>query len=35
MDNDHVMTYMPFKEKQPYIDAFKNWKKELELTLRK
>ena len=35
MDNDHVMTYMPFKEKQPYIDAFKNWEKELELTLRK
>ena len=35
MDNDHVMTYMLFKEKQPYIDAFKNWKKELELTLRK
>ena len=35
MDNDHVMTYMPFKEKQPFIDAFKNWKKELELTLRK
>jgi xylulokinase len=35
MDNDHVMTYMPFKDKQPYIDAFKNWKKELELTLRK
>ena len=35
MDNDHVMTYMPFKEKQPYIDAFKTWKKELELTLRK
>lgn len=35
MDNDHVMTFMPFKDKQPYIDAFKNWKKELELTLRK
>ena len=35
IDNDHVMTYMPFKEKQPYLDAFKNWKKELELTLRK
>ena len=35
MDNDHVMTYMTFKDKQPYIDAFKNWKKELELTLRK
>ena len=35
MDNDHVMTYMPFKDKQPYIDAFKNWKKELELTIRK
>jgi xylulokinase len=35
MDNDHVMTFMPFKDKQPYVDAFKNWKKELELTLRK
>ena len=35
MDNDHVMTFMPFKDKKPYVDAFKNWKKELELTLRK
>ncbi|CAH8295853.1 xylulokinase [Mariniflexile fucanivorans] len=35
MDNDHVMTFMPFKDKQPYIEAYKNWKKELELILKK
>ena len=33
MDNDHVMTFMPFKDKQPYLDAYKNWKKELDLIL--
>ncbi|MBJ7880520.1 xylulokinase [Gelidibacter salicanalis] len=33
MDNDHVMTFMPFKDKQPYLKAYKNWKKELELIL--
>ncbi|WP_298486216.1 FGGY family carbohydrate kinase [uncultured Maribacter sp.] len=33
MDNDHVMTFMPFKDKQPYLEAYKNWKKELELIL--
>ncbi|GGZ93701.1 xylulokinase [Algibacter mikhailovii] len=33
MDNDHVMTFMPFKDKQPYLDAYNNWKKELELIL--
>ena len=35
MDNDHVMTFMPFKDKKPYLDAYKNWKKELELVLNK
>ena len=35
MDNDHVMTFMPFKDKQPYIKAYNNWKKELELILNK
>ncbi|WP_282124733.1 xylulokinase [Algibacter mikhailovii] len=33
MDNDHVMTFMPFKVKQPYADAYNNWKKELKLIL--
>ena len=35
MDNDHVMTFMPFKDKKPYQDAYNNWKKELELVLNK
>ncbi len=35
MDNDHVMTFMPFKDKQPYLEAYENWKKELELILNK
>jgi xylulokinase len=35
MDNDHVMTFMPFKDKQPYIQGYNNWKKELELILNK
>lgn len=33
MDNDHVMTFMPFKDKEPYQKAYENWKKELELVL--
>ncbi len=33
MDNDHVMTFMPFKDKAPYLKAYQNWKKELELIL--
>ena len=33
MDNDHVMTFMPFKDQKPYQDAYNNWKKELELIL--
>lgn len=35
MDNDHVMTFMPFKDKKPYLEAYNNWKKELELILNK
>tara|TARA_R110002051_G_scaffold318695_1_gene401394 strand:+ start:43705 stop:45192 length:1488 start_codon:yes stop_codon:yes gene_type:complete len=35
MDNDHVMTFMPFKDKKPYLEAYQNWKKELELILNK
>uniref|UniRef100_UPI00404B3D4E FGGY-family carbohydrate kinase n=1 Tax=Flavobacterium sp. TaxID=239 RepID=UPI00404B3D4E len=33
IDNDHVMTFMPFKDKEPYLQAYLNWKKELELIL--
>ena len=32
-DNDHVMTFMPFKDKKPYLEAYENWKKELNLIL--
>jgi xylulokinase len=35
MDNDHVMTFMPFKDKKPYLEAYSNWKKELELIVNK
>ena len=35
MENDHVMTFMPFKDKEPYVKAFQNWKKELNLILKK
>ena len=35
MDNDHVMTFMPFKDKKLYLEAYNNWKKELELILNK
>lgn len=31
MDNDYVMTFMPFKEKQLYLEAYNKWKNELEL----
>jgi xylulokinase len=31
MDNDHVTTYMPFKDKAAYLKAYQNWKNELEL----
>lgn len=33
IDNDHVMTFMPFKDKKPYLDAYQNWKNELEIIL--
>ena len=35
MNNDHVMTFMPLKNKEPYKRAYNNWKKELELILKK
>lgn len=35
MDNDHVMTFMPFKDKKSYLEAYNHWKKELELILNK
>ncbi|SFC79833.1 xylulokinase [Algibacter pectinivorans] len=33
MDNDHVMTFKPLKDKTPYVKAYNTWKKELELAL--
>ncbi len=33
IENDHVMTFMPFKDKEPYLKAYQNWKKELNLIL--
>ena len=35
MDNDHVMTFMPFKDKEPYLAAYQLWKNELELIINK
>ncbi|KEZ94323.1 xylulokinase [Nonlabens ulvanivorans] len=35
MNNDFVMTFKPLIDKIPYEDAYKNWKKELKLTLNK
>jgi xylulokinase len=35
MENDHVMTYMPFKDKAPYMEAYQLWKNELELIINK
>jgi xylulokinase len=35
IDNDYVMTYMPLKNKQPYVEAYKMWKNELENILNK
>ena len=32
--NDHVMTYMPLKNNEPYKVAYENWKKELEHILK-
>lgn len=34
INNDHVMTFMPFKDKKPYEKAYKNWKMELEILLK-
>ena len=34
MDNDHIMTFMPFKDKEPYLEAYNKWKKELELIIK-
>ncbi|MCL6266282.1 xylulokinase [Flagellimonas myxillae] len=34
MKNDHVMTFMPFKDKEIYQTAYNNWKKELELIIK-
>ncbi|CAH8282449.1 xylulokinase [Mariniflexile fucanivorans] len=33
IDNDHVMTFMPFKDKTAYQKAYENWKTELEIIL--
>jgi len=33
MNNDHVMTFMPLKDKEPYLKAYQKWKKELDLVL--
>lgn len=35
IDNDHVMTFMPFKDKTAYQEAYQNWKNELEIILNK
>jgi xylulokinase len=28
------MTFMPLKNKEPYMEAYKKWKKELELIVK-
>ncbi len=33
MKNDHVMTYMPLKNSEPYLEAYKKWKATLEQIL--
>lgn len=33
-NNDHVMTYKPLGNKEPYLKAYQNWKKELEIILK-
>lgn len=35
MKNDHVLTYVPFKDTEHYQTAYQNWKKELNLILNK
>ncbi len=32
--NDHVMTFMPLKNKEPYEKAYQNWKTELNIKLK-
>lgn len=32
--NDHVMTYMPLKNTQPYLEAYGHWKTNLEILLK-
>ena len=34
MENDHVMTFIPFKDKESYAKAYQIWKKELELIIK-
>ncbi|AUS06980.1 xylulokinase [Pseudotamlana carrageenivorans] len=33
-NNDHVMTYIPLGNKEPYVEAYHTWKKQLELFLQ-
>lgn len=33
--NDHVMTFLPLKNKEPYEKAYQKWKKELEILTNK
>lgn len=33
-DNDHMMTFVPFKDKDPYLSAYENWKTELNFILK-
>ena len=35
MENDHVMTFMPFKNREAYLKAYEDWKNELEIILNK
>ncbi|MCG1037459.1 xylulokinase [Polaribacter sargassicola] len=34
MDNDYVMTFVPENDRTKYLEAYQNWKKELELVLK-
>jgi xylulokinase len=31
--NDHVMTFLPLQNKEPYVQAYQKWKQELEFIL--
>ena len=33
-NNDHVMTYKPLGKKEPYVEAYQNWKRELDIILK-